>query len=102
MELEKKVAKPKEVRGLGKRGKNNQIAEPSSAPDRNTHCQTESKVESPTGGRFKLYSEVVEGKIAQKVYKLTVTSTDNQTAETIEELLKTNKPGRNRSGNRIP
>jgi len=44
-------------------------------------------MEWPSGGRIKLYSEVVERKIAQKVYKLTVTSRDIQTAETIKEML---------------
>ena len=73
------VENTKEVRGAGKRGEKNNIAEPPSAAERNTHCQTESKAVSPSGGRVKLYSEVVEGKIAQK----------NQTAETVKEMLKT-------------
>jgi len=77
--LAKMVEITKEVRGVGKRGEKNNIAEPPSAAERNTHCQTESKAVSPSGGRVKLYSEVVEGKIAQK----------NQTAETVKEMLKT-------------
>ena len=35
-----------------------------------------------------MYSEVVEGKATQKVYKVTVTYRDNQTAETIKEMIK--------------
>jgi len=100
-ELEKNAANTKELRGVGKREENNHIVEPSSAKQRNTHCQTKSKVYSPIGRTVKLYSEAVVGKITQKVYKLTVTSRDNQTAETIKEMLKTNKPGRNKGGNRI-
>ena len=42
----------------------------------------------PGGGKVKLYSEVVEGKTTQKIYKLTVTSRDNQTADTIKGMLK--------------
>jgi hypothetical protein len=84
----KKVANTKELRGVGKRVENNHIAEPSSDPERNTHCQTESKVDLPSGERVKLYSEAVVGKIAQKVYKLTVIYRDNETAETIKEILK--------------
>jgi len=41
-----------------------------------------------SGGRDKLYSEVVAGKATQKVYKVTVTSRDNQTAETIKKMMK--------------
>ena len=53
-ELEKTVQNTKEVRGVGKRGEKNHIAEPSSAAERNTHCQRESKAVSPSGGRVKL------------------------------------------------
>ena len=35
-----------------------------------------------------MYSEVVVGKATQKVYKVTVTSRDNQKAETIKEMVK--------------
>ena len=87
--LAKMVEITKEVRGVGKRGEKNNIAEPPSAAERNTHCQTESKAVSPSAGRVKLYSEVVEGRMAQKVYKLTVTCRENQTAENIKEMLKT-------------
>jgi len=45
-------------------------------------------VTPPGGGKVKLYSEVVEGKTTQKIYKLTVTSRDNQTADTIKGMLK--------------
>jgi recombinational DNA repair protein RecR len=44
---------------------------------------------SPYGGKVKqLYSEITKGKTTEKVYKLTVTSRDNQTADTIKEMLK--------------
>ena len=55
---------------------------------RNTHGQTDRKVTPPGGGKVKLYSEVVERKTTQKIYKLTVTSRDNQTADTTKEILK--------------
>ena len=42
----------------------------------------------PGGGKVKLYSEIVKGKTTQKVYKLIVISRDNQTADTIKEMLK--------------
>jgi hypothetical protein len=47
-------------------------------------------VTSPGGGKVKLYSAITKGKgeRTQKVYKLTVTSRDNQTADTIKEMLK--------------
>jgi len=41
-----------------------------------------------SGGRDKLYLEVVVDKATQKVYKVTVTSRDNETAETIKEMMK--------------
>ena len=53
-QLEKMVENTKEFRGVGKRGEKNHIAEPSSAAERNTHCQRESKAVSPSGGRVKL------------------------------------------------
>jgi len=37
-----------------------------------------------------LYSEAVEGRTRPKSYKLTVTSKDNQTADKIKEMLKSN------------
>jgi len=49
--LEKLDVNTKERRGIGKRGEKNNIAEPSSAPERNTHWQTVSKGVSPSGGR---------------------------------------------------
>src|SRR5215469_1260877 len=42
----------------------------------------------PGGRRAKLCSEVVEGEKTQKVYKLTVASKENQTADTIKGMLK--------------
>jgi hypothetical protein len=47
-------------------------------------------VSPPGGGKVRLYSEVVEGKTRPKIYKLTVTSKDNQTAHEIKEMLKSN------------
>ena len=41
-----------------------------------------------SGRTDKFYSEVVVGKKTQKVYKLTVTSRDYQTGETIKEIMK--------------
>jgi hypothetical protein len=87
-ELEQQVANTNAVRGEGTGRTNNYIAEPSSAPVRNTHGQTERKAALPGGGKLKLYSEVVEGKTTQKTYKLTVIPRDNQTADTTKELLK--------------
>jgi ribosomal protein L24E len=46
---------------------------------------------SPPGGRkVMLCSEVVERRTRPKRYKLTVTSKDNQTADKIKEMLKSN------------
>jgi hypothetical protein len=47
-------------------------------------------VSPPGGGKVMLYSEVVEGKTRPKRYRLTVTSKDNQTADKIKEMLKSN------------
>jgi hypothetical protein len=47
-------------------------------------------VSPPGGGKVMLYSEVVEGRTRPKRYKLTVTSKDNQTADKIKEILKSN------------
>jgi len=77
LELEKQVANTKEKREVGRSRAQNYIAEPFSAPERKTHGQTVSKVAQLSGGRDKLYSEVVAGKAIQKVYKVTVTSRDN-------------------------
>jgi len=88
IDLEKQVANTKEKREVGRSRAQNYIAESSSAPERKKHGQTVSKVAQLSGGRDKLYSEVVVGKATQKVYKLTVTSRDNQTAETIKEMMK--------------
>jgi hypothetical protein len=73
---------------LKERGKNNYIEEPSSGPERTIHGQPECKVTPPGGGKVKLYSEIVKGKTTQKVYKLIVTSRDNQTGDTIKEMPK--------------
>ena len=88
IELEKQVANTKEKRDVGRSRAQNYMAEPSSAPERKTHGQTVSKVAHLSGGRDKLYSEVVVGKATQKMYKITVTSRDNQTAATIKEMMK--------------
>jgi hypothetical protein len=45
-------------------------------------------VTRPGGGKVKLYSKITKGNTTQKVYKLPVTSRDNQTADTIKEMLK--------------
>ena len=41
-----------------------------------------------SGGRDKFYSDVVVGRTTQKVYKITVTSRDNQRAEAVKEIIK--------------
>ena len=97
IELEQQVANTNAERGEGKGKTKDYIAEPSSAAERNTHKQTErkvlppggEKVKLPAGGeKVKLYSEVLRGNTIQKTYKLTVTSRDNQTADTTKEILK--------------
>jgi hypothetical protein len=89
-ELEKQVANTKEARVESTGITNNYIEEPSSAPERTIHGQPESRVTPPGGGNVKLYSEKAKGKgeTTQKVYKLTVTSRYNQTADIIKEMLK--------------
>jgi hypothetical protein len=47
-------------------------------------------VSPPGGGKVRLYSAIVEGKTGPKSYKLTVKSKDNQTADEIKEMLKSN------------
>ena len=69
-ELEKQIANTNAVRGEGTGRSNNYIAEPSSAPERNTHGKPERKVMPPGGRRVKLYSEVVEGKQHRKYTNL--------------------------------
>jgi len=86
IELEEHVANTKEKWEVGRSRAQNYIAEPSSAPERKTHGQTVSKLALLSGVRDKLYLEVVVSKATQKVYKVTVTSRDNQTAETIKEM----------------
>jgi len=86
-ELEKQVANTKKKREVGRSRAQNYIGELSSAPERKTHGQTVSKVAQLSGGRDKLYSEVVVGKAIQNVYKVAVISRDNQTAETIKEMM---------------
>jgi len=88
IDLEKQVANTKGKREVGRSRAQNYIAEQSSAPERKIHGQTVIKVAQLSGGRDKLYSEVVVGRTIQKVYKLTVTSRDNQTAEAIKEMMK--------------
>ena len=80
---------------------NNYIDEPSSGTERTIHGQPECKVTPPGGGKVKLYSEIVKGKTTQKVYKLIVTSRDNQIADTIKIAEITNKLNRNKGGNKI-
>jgi len=82
------VANTKEKREVGRSRTQNYIVEPSNAPEKKTHGQTVSKVAQLSGGRGKLYSEVVVGKKTQKVYKITVTSRGNQRAETVKEIMK--------------
>jgi len=88
IELEKQEANTKEKREVVRSRAQNYIAEPSSAPERKKNGQTVSKVAQLTGRRDKLYSEVVVGRTTQKVYKITLTFKDNQTAETIKEKMK--------------
>jgi hypothetical protein len=87
-ELEQQVAKTNTVRGEGTGRTYDYIGEPSSAPGRNTHGQTDRKVTLPGGGKVKIYSEEKKKKTTQKIYKLTVTSRDNQTADTTKEIMK--------------
>jgi len=87
-ELERQVANTNAIQGEVTGRTSNYIAEPSIASARVTHCPPEKKVAPPGGG--KLYSENVEGKTIQKRYKLTVTSKNNQTADKIKEMLKSN------------
>jgi len=87
--LEKQVAKTKEKREGGRSRAQNYIPEPYRAPERKTHSQTVSKVAQLSGSRVKFYSVVVVSRKTQNVYKITVNSIDNKTAET------------NKSGNRI-
>jgi hypothetical protein len=87
-ELEKQVANTNDARVERMGITNNYIDEPSCVPERTIHGKPESKVTPPGGGKFKLYSETVKGETTQKIYKLTVTSRDNQTADTIKEMLK--------------
>ena len=75
--MERQVANTKEKREVGRSRAQNYIAEPSCVPERKTHGQTVSKLAQISGGRDKLYSEVVVGRTTQKVYKITVTSRDN-------------------------
>ena len=84
----KNVAKNNEVRDKGDSRGNIDREETSSDPGGSTHCQAGSKVAHPGGGKVKLYSEAVEGKAAQRVCRLTVTSRDNQAAETIKTMIK--------------
>jgi len=86
--LERQVANTNAVGGEVTGRTSNYIAEPSSASARVTHSPPAKKVAPPGGGR--LYSEAVEGKTIQKRYKLIVTSKNNQTADKIKEMLKTN------------
>ena len=88
IELEKQVVNTKEKMEVGRSRSLYYIAEPASAPQRKKHGQTVSKVEQLSGVRDKFYSEVVAGKVTHKVYKITVTSSDNQTGETIKEIMK--------------
>jgi hypothetical protein len=83
-ELEKQVASVKDARVERMGITNNCTEEPSSAPERTIHGQPENKVTPPGEGKVKLYSEITKGKTIQKIYKLTVTSRDNQTADTIK------------------
>jgi hypothetical protein len=45
---------------------------------------------APGGGKVMLYSDVLEGRTRPIIYKLTVTSKDNQTADKNKEMLKSN------------
>jgi hypothetical protein len=69
---------------------NNYIAETSSAPARVPSNQLERMVSPSGGAKAMLYSVVVEGKTILNSYKLTVTSKDNETADKIKEMLKSN------------
>jgi hypothetical protein len=88
-ELEKQAANLQDARDERMGITNNYTEGPSSAPERKTQGRPENKVTPPGGGKVKqLYSEALKGKTTHKVYKLTVTSRDNQTADTIKEMLK--------------
>ena len=88
--MERQVANTNAALGEVKGRTENNIAEPSSAPARVTHRPTEREVSPPGGGRVKSYSEAVGRKTKQNRYKLTVTSKDNQAADNIKEMLKSN------------
>jgi hypothetical protein len=89
-ELERQIANTNAVGGevTGRIGNN--IPETSRDPVRAPYCQLDRTVSPPGGGKVMLYSEAVEGRTRQKKYKLTVKSKDNQTAEKIKEMLKSN------------
>jgi len=102
IELGKKMSNTKEKRAVGRSRTQNYMAPPCRAPKRKTHDQIVINLAQLSVGRYILYSEVVAGKATQKVQKVTVTSRDNQTAETLKEMRKSQKiPARNNSGNRI-
>jgi hypothetical protein len=87
---ERQVANTNAFRGEAVGRTNNNKVEPSGAPTRAPYHQLERTVSPPGGGKVMLYSEVVEGRTRPKRYKLTVTSKDNQTADKIKEMLKSN------------
>jgi hypothetical protein len=89
-QAERQVANTNAFRGETAGRTNNYIAEPSGASARAPYCQLERTVSPPGGGKVMLYSEVVEERTRPKKYKLTVTSKDNQTADKIKEMLKSN------------
>jgi hypothetical protein len=88
--LEKQAGNTNAVRGEVTGRTNNYIAEPSSVPARVPYCPIQRKVSPPGGGKVMSYSEVVESKAILKRYKLRVISKDNQTADKIKEMLKSN------------
>ena len=65
-------------RDEGRSSAQNYIVELSSAPEKKTHGQKLSQVAQLSGGRGKLYSDVVVGGTTQKVYKITVTFREKQ------------------------
>jgi hypothetical protein len=89
-QAERQVTNTNAFRGEAAGRTYNYIAEPSGASARAPYCQLERTVSPPGGGKVKLYSEIVEGRTRPKKYKLTVTSKDNQTADKIKEMLKSN------------
>jgi hypothetical protein len=88
-DLEKTVANTKtELDGMKGRATKD-VATPSRIPTQEPASQAShtAKGVAPSGGE-RLYSEALGGKIKQKSFKITISSKDNQSAETTKGLLK--------------